>query len=240
MSLASASSTIGGIKEYVYRGLQQLPIVLASTSLLFTITTGSMAHALLALGLIVVVPLYTIGLQLLIPAVLAYFGVNPIIWNRSTDDSCSIIKPPAKLSAYETLNKSDNSVPSFWLTSIGFFIGYAVSNAADSLMTPSAATAESENVEKRKTQAIYVIVSTVLFFVAVLFIRFRAARGCEGSSLSAGVLSFLTASLAAVIGYAMYGGSRKCGARTSDLFGILSQILPTSATTPNPVVCMAS
>jgi len=37
MSLTSASGIITGMKEYIYRGMQQLPIVLASTSLLFTV-----------------------------------------------------------------------------------------------------------------------------------------------------------------------------------------------------------
>ena len=45
---------------------------------------------------------------------------------------------------------------------------------------------------------------------------------------------------AAGIGYGMYNLSRKCGARSSDLFGVLSQILPPSATSPHPVVCTAN
>ena len=52
--------------------------------------------------------------------------------------------------------------------------------------------------------------------------------------------NFLVTAGAAGIGYGMYNFSRKCGARSSDLFGVLSQILPPSATSPHPVVCSAS
>jgi len=64
--------------------------------------------------------------------------------------------------------------------------------------------------------------------------------GCEGRG-SIGIFdSLLAATGAAAIGYGMYEFSRKCGARSSDLFGVLSQILPVSATSSNPTVCLSS
>jgi hypothetical protein len=53
MSLVSASGFITGVKEYIYRGIQEMPLVLILTSLLFVITTGSIAHTSLLIGLIV-------------------------------------------------------------------------------------------------------------------------------------------------------------------------------------------
>jgi len=50
MSLVSASGFITGVKEYIYRGIQEMPLVLILTSLLFVITTGSIAHLSLLLG----------------------------------------------------------------------------------------------------------------------------------------------------------------------------------------------
>ena len=239
MSLASASSIIGGVKEYTFRGIQQLPIVLATTSLVFTIASGSVVHATLAGGLMTIIPLYTFMLQTVLQAVLSRSLHANNSWKRSKDDSCSIIKERLSLDSL-TSPMASTSVPSYWLTSIGFFIGYAISNAVDSLTIPSQPTADPSNIEKRKTQAVYVIVASCVFFAALLFVRFRVSSSCEGFGGLGWVLSILSAGGAAAIGFGAYSFSRKCGSRTSDLFGILSQILPTSSTAPNPVVCMAS
>jgi len=241
MSLVSASSVIGGIKEYTFRGIQQLPIVLATTSLLFTITSGSVAHANLAAGFIVVIPLYTWGLQQILGAVLSRspaMKMDPS-WKRNTGDSCAIVKSHERLSIASLDESSSASVPSYWLMSMGFFIGYAISNAVDSLKIQSQPNADPVNVEKRRTQAIYVIVASCVFFLALIFVRFRAASTCEGFGGLGWILSYFAACGAASIGFGMYSFSRKCGSRASDLFGILSQILPTSAMSPNPVVCTA-
>ena len=241
MSLVSASSVIGGIKEYTFRGIQQFPIVLASTSLLFTIASGSVAHANLAAGLIFVIPFYTWGLQNIIGTVLSWspsMKMNPS-WKRNTGDSCNILKSNERLSIGSLDVSSTASVPSFWLMSMGFFIGYAISNAVDSLNTPSETNANSINIEKRRSHSIYVIVASCVFFLALLFVRFRLASTCEGIGILGWILSFFAAFGAAAIGFGMYSFSRKCGSRASDLFGILSQILPTSAMSRNPVVCTA-
>jgi hypothetical protein len=63
MSLVSASKLVGGIREYTYRGLQQLPIVIASTSFLLTVATGSMAHANVTIGMVGIIPVYTFIMQ---------------------------------------------------------------------------------------------------------------------------------------------------------------------------------
>lgn len=243
MSLVSASSVIGGVKEYVYRGIQQLPIVLAATSLLFTIASGSVVHANLAAGLLFIIPLYTWALQQFIPKFLSFASggrVTSTTWSRSTDEVCNIIKENSKLKLSIFDSTSTGSIPSYWLTSVGFFIGYAISNAVESLTMVSQPNADPINIEKRATQAIYVIVASCLFFLGVLFIRFKGSSACEGFSGTAWLLSFITSAGAAAIGYGMYCISKKCGSRASDLFGILSQILPVSSSTPDPIVCMAA
>jgi hypothetical protein len=121
--------------------------------------------------------------------------------------------------------------------SIAFFIGYAITNAIDNLMTPAQPSADQNGVEKRNTHSIFVIVATCIFTIGLLGIRFTMMRGCEGRGTLGVVLSLLSAGIAGLIGYSVYGMSKKCGARSSDLFGILSQILPVSATTANPIVC---
>ena len=244
MSLVSASGFIGGIKEYMYRGFQQLPIVLATTSMIFTITTGSIAHANLAGGLIFIIPFYTWSLQQIFGLIFNRFRPNTLDWTRNTDDSCNIMKSSdiKKLGIFDKNNRSSESVPSYWLMSIGFFIGYGISNAVDSLLSPSESNADSTHIEKRKSQAVYTIAALSVLCVAILFMRFSMMRDCEGQGLEGRgwvglTLSVLCAIGAACIGKGIYDVSRKCGSRASDLFGILSQILPPSSMTSHPIVC---
>uniref|UniRef100_A0A6C0ANR2 Uncharacterized protein n=1 Tax=viral metagenome TaxID=1070528 RepID=A0A6C0ANR2_9ZZZZ len=244
MSLVSATRLVGGFREYTYRGFQQLPLVIGSTSLLFTIATGSIAHANLTLGMGVLMPLYTVFLQNIFGWLMNYIWKDSIFWKRASGDTCRIIPDFSrtnKLAYYvpEKGNEYDGSVPSYWLMSIAFFIGYSISNAVDSLQTPAEAGSNEINHEKRNHHAVIVIVTTVIFSIVILLARYVYMSGCEGVAGGGIFLSILAAAGAAVIGYGMYTLSRQCGARSSDLFGILSQILPLSTTKPRPVVCTA-
>lgn len=238
MSLVSATGIVGGIKEYTFRGIQQLPIILGSTSLLFTMATGSVAHANIVLGMGLVMPLYTYGLHLILSSLLERFAAKyKTSWTRSTGPSCNIlISNDTKLVSNDA---NAQPVPSYWLMEVAFFIGYAMTNAIDSLMTPAQANSDPEHVEKRNSHAIFVIIALAILSILLLAVRFTVMRGCEGQGTLGLGLSIASAVGAAGIGYWMYQFSRRCGSRASDLFGILSQILPLSSTSPHPIVCTA-
>jgi len=246
MSLVSASRLVGGLKEYVYRGFQQLPLVVGSTSMLFTIATGSIAHANIVLGMGVLMPIYTYVMQWLIGTIMTYYFPSSIFWKRITSDSCNIIPEfndktgGLELSQFKG-PQVDASLPSYWLMGMAFFIGYSISNAVDSLLTPEWPGADEMNREKRNHQATIVIITCVIFGILIIGARFYFMPGCEGiqSGWAGVLLTLLSAAGAAGIGYRMYTFSKECGARSSDLFGILSQILPPSAIGPRPVVCTA-
>jgi hypothetical protein len=249
MSLVSAGTIVGGTKEYLYRGVQQLPIVLSATSLLFTITTGSIAHLNLSIGMVALMPIYTYLLQMTFDFINSKIGTNLFtgpVWTRdkwimSTSDVCKIVPPEGpQLKFYNAQDSTAKSVPSYWLTSIAFFFGYCISNAVDIYKTPAENDSDPKNKERRTYQSIFLITAMVLLLCLVLGIRFRYMSGCEGRGSIGLFDSLLAATGAAGIGYGMYDFSRKCGARTSDLFGVLSQILPVSATSSNPTVCLSS
>ena len=64
-------------------------------------------------------------------------------------------------------------------------------------------------------------------------------NSCEGITKIALVISGIFGILSIFIGYILYKFSIVCGARTSDMLGILSQIIPASANSPTPTVCLA-
>jgi hypothetical protein len=242
MSLGSAGTIVGGTKEYLYRGIQQLPIVLSATSLLFTITTGSIAHLNLSIGMVALMPFYTYVMQMTFDFINSKLGATRDKWTMSTSDVCRLVPPEGKplLKFYSAQSIELNSVPSYWLTSISFFVGYCISNAVDIYTTPAENDADPKNKDRRRYQAVFLITSIVLLTCLILGLRFRYMSGCEGRGLIGLIDSVLAAIGASVIGYGMYTLSRKCGARDSDLFGVLSQVLPVSATSSNPTVCMSN
>lgn len=238
MSLVSASSFIGGVKEYMFRGLQELPLVLTGTALLFTISSGSMAFMNLTLGMAILMPLYTFILQAGFSRLFNYISPNSLWWRRSTSDVCNIIPSYGKKDlSYYTGTEMGDSIPSYWLMNLGFFIGYTISNAVDSLTSPVGAQTSTVNYDKRNLQAIMTLAAISIFAAIVLGIRFYKMNSCEGHGWWGSILSIVCALGAGYIGNQIYTVSRVCGAKTSDLFGILSQILPASSTTNNPVVC---
>jgi hypothetical protein len=241
MSLVSASSIIGGVKEYMFRGLQQLPIIFALTAFIFTITTASIAHSTLFLGLAIIMPLYTGLIQAILGKILKLLVPNQeSSWTVATGDTCNIIPKHSQLtnlSYYTGAATHGSSVPSYWITSIGFVFGYVLMNAVETLQMPPAAGADQVAHEKRNTQAIFLLVAICLFFLIVIVCRFYFMKECEGRGSMGRVIGGLFGLSATGIGVGLYQLSRVCGARSSDLFGVLSQILPASATADNPVVC---
>jgi hypothetical protein len=242
MSLVSASGLIGNTKEYIYRGIQQLPLIMSLTSFMMTITTGSIAHATLFGGLTVLIPLFTFVSQYILGNILLWaIPQHKTEWSRSTVDVCKIIPGPESFKKLEYYTYGANTnmsiAPSYWITSIGFVFGYFIMNGVDTLNVPIAPGANSIGRDKRYTQAIHIIVATSIIFSLIVGARFYFMGDCEGRGLIGYILGGLFGFISILIGVGMYYASRACGARSSDLFGVLSQMLPASAMSPTPVVC---
>ena len=239
----SASGIIGGIKEYMYGGIKQLPLILASTSLIFAVTTGSVAHMNIFLGMAFIMPFLTFfGIYTLFNKVISY-AIPLLDLSRSSGDTSSMLPPSGpKTLDYFTKDVSRRYVPSYWVTSVFYFLGYAVMNAVDNLTTASANNNDStkyssDALEKRHTQATIVLSSTLLFAAMLIFVRFVMMGDAEGRGAWGKGISAVFALISGLIGAGIYELAKKCGARSSDLFGILSQILPPSSTSTNPIVC---
>ena len=240
MSLASASGIIGGIKEYTYRGIQQLPIVLASTSLIYTMATGSIAHLNILLGMGILAPIYTLAMQQILRLVVPQ---SHLWWRRASNESCNLVstRPSSSLAIFsDEKSVAGDAVPSYWLTSVAFFIGYTVSNAVDCLQAPADPNANEVNYDKRNAQATIVLVTLSIFFLCIIGFRLFYMGGCEGTGAGGIIAGLVIASGAGYGGKTMYDLSKVCGARSSDLFGILSQILPAASQAPKPIVCTSS
>ena len=245
MSLVSASGLIGHTKEYMFRGIQQLPLIMALTSFTMTVTTGSIAHATLFGGLTFVMPLFTFLSQMLLGKILSYtMPGRESEWSRSSVDVCKIVASPESLKKleYYAYGAAGNVsvIPSYWITSIGFIFGYFLSNGIDTLDAPIARGSDPIGHDKRYTQAIHIIVATCIIFALIVAARFYFMSDCEGRGTFGKVLGSIFGITSVAIGLGFYYLSKSCGARSSDLFGVLSQMLPASAMSPTPIACTAS
>jgi hypothetical protein len=239
MSLTSASGVITGMKEYIYRGMQQLPIVLASSSLLFTVTTGSIAHLNLFLGLSFLMPLYTFGIQCVLGLIMPKLTNDITSWKRATGDTCDLVGTSRDkgITLEKFMDKTNATSPSYWITSVGFFFGYAVSNIVDSFKHPSSEGASDVSKERRNHHSMFIAINLSVFFLLILGTRLWFMKGCDGLGPLGVFISYLSAVVAFWLGYGIYEFSKACGARSTDLFGVLSQLLPDSAGAKNPIVC---
>lgn len=245
MSLVSASGLIGSTKEYMYRGIQQLPLIMALTSFMLTITTGSIAHCLLFFGLAFIIPAFTFGFRSFIQ-----FVVNKLMpdkkdqLNRSIVDVCRVIPVPdsfKKVEYYTFGTQANTSVaPSFWITSVGFMFGYFISNGFDTLSVPMVQGGDPVGHEQRYTQATHILISTFIFFLLIILARFYYMGDCEGVGLFGKTIGIVFGLASFGLGGALYSLSKACGARSSDLFGVLSKLMPASAMSPTPTACIAS
>lgn len=235
-SLFSAIDFVSGMKEYIYRGFQQLPLVLIGVSFLFTATTGSVAFFYIFIGLTSFVPILTYILQ----ALFGFLGrkIPGASASFTRSDVCGLVPPEGRALNLYTPKGGVTPIPSFWLMEIMFLFGFLFSNAIESLQA-SGNCPESDAAERKKYHASYVVAMLSVLFILIIGIRLRYQASCELSSISfLGILFLLfSASAAGGLGTGMYMFARKCGARTGDLLGILSQFLPPSAYAQAPVVC---
>ena len=242
MSLLSASSVIGGVKEYMFRGIQELPTVLSLTFFVFAITTGSIAHSTLLVGISVIMPLYTwIAQQLMNIILTKIFGDQKASWTCSTSDTCNVVssyKNMSKINYFIDSVENSHSAPSYWISAIGFFFGFILTNAIDTLQTPMFPGADPIGHEKRNTQSMFLLAATATLIVLILAVRFYFMGSCEGRGFLGKAVGLTFGVIAGLIGWGFYILSKICGARSSDLFGVLSQIIPPSASAVSPTVCM--
>jgi hypothetical protein len=178
--------------------------------------------------------------------------LNIEAFKTSVDDVCKIIIPFGKS---KNSNNSDNGtketvISSEWMAMSSFFIGYAVCNALQLYkndMTGSAAinspdAPDTENkVNKRKSQAMFALVSITIFALVVLIFRWNT--GCEPAisifdyNIRFGLL--FTGPLFGIIGYYWYQLLSIVGqGRLSDIFGIANRLLAPSAIKNGPIACV--
>ena len=244
---------IEDIHVFLYGGLRSLPFALAGTMLLIGLFTSNYAVLFFLIGLLIITPHTTLSLNYAIAMIYNLGKMIASMLGIATDKSASVFDIPyfrtkmtdicklcipfssSKSSEYETVISSD------WTAMVAFFVGYVVCNSlqlynnnitsSEAINSPDAPDTQTK-VNKRKTQAMFALISISIF--ALIAMIFRMNTGCER-----GIGIIFTSIVFGYLGYLWYNILSSTGeGRLSDIFGIANRLLAPSAIKNGPIACV--
>jgi hypothetical protein len=121
--------------------------------------------------------------------------------------------------------------PSYWMIHIHFLLSYLLTNAAAVNALPADATIDPILLSNRKSKAKMIMISTMFIALVLSILKYRTNTETIygiGISLAVGT----------TLGYAWYKFAASCGARAADMFGIVQQVIPSSAKDDKPMTCV--
>ena len=255
------NAKIADLHVFLYGGLRSLPFALGGTMLMIGLFTSNYAVLFFLIGLLVAAPLGTLVINRLIPIIynclqyLVYLIISIFkgkegaeiykpknfvdipYFKKRVVDVCKLIIPFESTSTGE----EETVISSEWMAMSSFFIGYAVCNALQlynndisssaSLNVPNTSDTQIK-VNKRKSQAMFALVSIAIFTLVILIFRWKT--GCETI-----IGMILTAAGFGTAGYFWYQLLSEVGqGRLSDIFGIANRLLVPSAIKNGPIACV--
>jgi hypothetical protein len=254
------NAKIADLHVFLYGGLRNLPFALGGTLLLLGLFTSNYAIIFFLIGLLIVAPLGAWAVNHIIPLTVnclqfiaylvlylfkgkdaeAYKPTNFLdfpYFKTKIADVCKLIIPFTS-----SLDEEPETVISSpWMAMTSFFIGYVICNSLQlynndvtgsaTLNVPDAPDTQMK-INKRKSQAMFALVSIAIF--ALIVLGFRWSTGCEK-----GVGILLTGAGFGAAGYYWYQLLSEVGqGRLSDIFGIANRLLVPSAIKNGPIACV--
>lgn len=211
------------IRTTILMALRTLPIILISFIGFLAAGLGNLGLFILFMGHVIIVPIATILSQKIFSKI---FGNDSDIISIPHTEKAFLIPGNNRL---ESLNI--NVAPSYWMAHIIFFLSYILTNATAVFNLPVDSKADAILVSNRKSKARMVIISTIFF--AIVFSVFKMSTGTETfAGLFIGIL------LGGILGFSWYKFGESCGIRAVDVFGVVQQTIPSSATNEKPMTCV--
>ena len=121
-----------------------------------------------------------------------------------------------------------NAFPSYWMVHVLFFLSYLLANAVDVFRADAGSKAVDWKISNRRSKATAVIIVIVLVMTALITTRYFLT-GTET------LLGAIIALPVVAVGFGWYEFAKTCGARDSDIFGIIQQITPNGGA---PTTCI--
>ena len=256
------NAKIADLQVFLYGGLRSLPFALGGTMLIIGLFTSNYAVLFFLIGLLVAAPLGAWIVNRIIPIIwncfqylfylflsifmkdAAYYKPAEFVhieyFKTTVYDVCKLIIPFGSDSKNSS-NQPETVISSEWMAMSSFFIGYVICNALQlynnnvtgsaTLNVPDAPDTQMK-INKRRSQAMFALVSIAIF--ALIVLGFRCWTRCEDP---VGII--LTGAGFGAAGYYWYQLLSEVGqGRLSDIFGIANRLLVPSAIKNGPIACM--
>ena len=211
------------IRTTILMALRTLPIILISFIGFLAAGLGNLGLFILFMGHVIIVPIATILSQKIFSKI---FGNDSDIISIPHTEKAFLIPGNNRL---ESLNI--NVAPSYWMAHIIFFLSYILANAFTIFNLPENPKIDAILISNRKSKARMIIISTIFF--AMVFSFFKISTRTE--TLPGLIIGIL---LGGILGYSWYKFGESLGTRAADIFGIVQQTIPSSASNEKPMTCV--
>lgn len=210
------------IRTTILMALRTLPIILISFIGFLAAGLGNMALFILFVGHVIFVPIATLLSQTIFSKILG--NDSDLITIPHTDKAFLV---PSSVA----MSLRINVAPSYWMAHIIFFLSYILANAFTIFNLPENPKIDAILISNRKSKARMIIISTIFF--AMVFSFFKISTRTE--TLPGLIIGIL---LGGILGYSWYKFGESLGTRAADIFGIVQQTIPSSASNEKPMTCV--
>jgi hypothetical protein len=210
------------VRSTILLAFKALPLLLISFIGFIAVGLGNLSLFLLFIGHATIVPLIT---------ELSHYGTAKYGQLSVPNDISQLV--PLSPTSGTSYNTPVNVMPTYWMANLAFFFGYLLMNAIEIYRLPAAPQAADWMIISRKTRAATLIASSL-----VLLFTFSAIRYSLTGTETLGGIAFAIVVLGGS-GMAWYQlATNVLGARNSDIFGVVQQMVSQNTGDTKPVTCV--
>ena len=224
------SGIILGLREYIFLSLKELPLIAMVAPIFLGISEGNINLLMFGLGNAILAPTAAGLTGWLLRWPLNWLNPSGSVWKMPASDVSPLLsETPMPSRPLELVPV----VPTYWMTITVFFFTYLLFNGASLYNEEPVEGADAERVNNRKSQA---LMAMILISVLGLVIIGAKISLQDGENVLGILIAVLIGTLTS---YGWFSFLKRCDiGRLEDVFGIQARILPESALSDAPVVCV--
>jgi len=224
------SGIILGLREYIFLSLKELPLIAMVAPIFLGISEGNINLLMFGVGNAILAPTAAGLTGWLLRWPLNWLNPSGSVWKMPASDVSPLLsETPMPSRPLELVPV----VPTYWMTITVFFFTYLLFNGANLYNEEPVEGADAERVNNRKSQA---LMAMILISVLGLVIIGAKISLQDGENVLGILIALLIGTLTS---YGWFSFLKRCDiGRLEDVFGIQARILPESALSDAPVVCV--
>ena len=225
------SGIILGLREYIFLSLKELPLIAMVAPIFLGISEGNINLLMFGLGNAILAPTAAGLTGWLLRWPLNWLNPSGSVWKMPASDVSPLLsETPIPSRPLELVPV----VPTYWMTITVFFFTYLLFNGASLYNEEPVEGADAERVNNRKSQALMAMILISVLGLVIIGAKISLQDG--GQNVLGNLIAVLIGTLTS---YGWFSFLKRCDiGRLEDVFGIQARILPESALSDAPVVCV--